>query len=130
MARRLEKEYLAYDTTSVSSYSKSLKVVQYGYNKEHDPLPQLNLALVFGERSRLPVYYRSLPGNIPEVKTLQKAMSDQDHFKHHTLQEALDELDIIECIEQPGKRKRISEMTQKQCDLYEVFGVTPPNSLV
>lgn len=371
VARRLEKEYLAYDTTSVSSYSKCLKVVQYGYNKEHDPLPQLNLALVFGERSRLPVYYRSLPGNIPDVKTLQellcslhflefprqvklvmdrgfyssqninecyrkhlkfllatkmslklvkevweekrqtmitrshysakhelyvdthlfswdytaikprsqdlieerkrlylhlyfndqravddrksfhsfldkleeelktgsrnpehevsyakyfqvketprrgiqitplqkaitekeqnygyfalisndikdpieaieiyrakdlvekafgnlkerlnlrrtsvsseenlegklfvqfialtllsylqKAMSDHDQFTHYTLQEALDELDIIECIEQPGKRKRVSEMTQKQYDLYEVFGVTPPNSLV
>jgi hypothetical protein len=61
---------------------------------------------------------------------LQKAMRDKDQFRYYTLQEALDELDVIECIEQPGKRRRISEMTQKQMDLYEVFGVTPPTSLV
>jgi len=30
--RRLESEFLAYDTTSISSYSKSLKQVQYGFN--------------------------------------------------------------------------------------------------
>jgi transposase len=371
VTRHLEQEYLFYDTTSISSYSKSLKRVKYGYNKEQDPLPQINLALVMGERSRLPVYYRSLPGNISDVKTLkellsslgflklpgqvklvmdrgfysqeniqacyhqhlkfliagktslkltkevlarkcktmitrshyhpeqelymdtqllswdfteikprsgetvevskrlylhlyfndqravddrqsfhrmldgleqelrngvrvpehetayaryfevnetpkrgiqlryrqeaitakeqdygyfvllsndikdpvealeiyrakdtvekafgnlkerlnlrrtsvsseenlegklfvqfialtllsylQKAMRDKDQFKYYTLQEALDELDVIECIEQPGKRRRISEMTQKQLDLYEVFGVTPPTSLV
>ena len=59
--RRLEKEFLAYDTTSISSYSTSLKQVRYGMNKENDTLPQINLALLFGESSRLPVYYRKLP---------------------------------------------------------------------
>jgi len=74
--RRLETEYLAYDTTSISSYSKSLKLVKYGHNKDHDPLPQINLALLFGEASQLPVYFRKLPGNIADVKTLQKLLSD------------------------------------------------------
>lgn len=74
--RRLEKEFLAYDTTSVSSYSKSLKQVKYGINKDHDHLPQLNLALLFGETSRLPVYYRKLPGNISDVKTIQNLLAD------------------------------------------------------
>jgi hypothetical protein len=31
--RRAEKEYWAYDTTSISSYSKGLKQVRYGHNK-------------------------------------------------------------------------------------------------
>jgi hypothetical protein len=39
---RTEQEYLAYDTTSISSYSQGLKQVKYGKNKEHDDLPQLN----------------------------------------------------------------------------------------
>ncbi len=47
--RRLEKEFWAYDTTSLSSYSETLKQVQFGFNKEHDRLPQLNVALVFGK---------------------------------------------------------------------------------
>lgn len=79
-ARRLEEEYLAYDTTSISSYSKTLKQVRYGHNKENDYLPQINLALVFGESSRLPVYYRKLPGNIADVKTVTKLLSDIDYL--------------------------------------------------
>ena len=34
--RRLEQEFWAYDTTTLSSYSETLKQVQYGHNKEHD----------------------------------------------------------------------------------------------
>ena len=79
--RRLEKEFLAYDTNSISSYSKLLKQVEYGLNKDHDPLPQINLALLFGEKSGLPVYFRKLPGNIADVKTIQNMLSDVDFLK-------------------------------------------------
>jgi transposase len=74
--RRMETEYLAYDTTSISSYSTMLKQVRYGRNKDHDPLPQINLALLFGQDSRLPVYYRKLPGNISDVSTIKNLLAD------------------------------------------------------
>ena len=74
--RRSEKEYLAFDTTSISSYSELLKQAKYGKNKDGDALPQINLALLYGEKSRLPVYYRKLPGNIPDVKTIQHLLKD------------------------------------------------------
>ena len=74
--RRSEKEYWAYDITSISSYSQGLRQVQYGKNKEDDRLPQLNLALVFGETSNLPFYYRKLAGNIPDSKTLKHLLAD------------------------------------------------------
>ncbi|MCL2767178.1 MAG: IS1634 family transposase [Synergistaceae bacterium] len=74
--RRLEREYWVYDTTSFSSYSEALRQVQYGYNKEDDRLPQFNLALVFGEQSNLPFYYRKLAGNIPDVKTVKVLLTD------------------------------------------------------
>ncbi len=76
--RRTEKEYWAYDITSISSYSEALRQVQYGRNKEHDALPQINLALVFGETSHLPFYYRKLAGNIPDVKTIKNLLADLD----------------------------------------------------
>jgi transposase len=79
--RRLEKEYLVYDTTSISSYSKSLKQVKYGYNKDHDPLPQINLALLFGEETRMPVYYRKLAGHIADVKTVRNLLADIEFLK-------------------------------------------------
>jgi hypothetical protein len=39
--RRSEKEYLAYDTTSISSYSELIAHVRYGKNKDGDTLPQV-----------------------------------------------------------------------------------------
>ena len=76
--RRVEDEYWAYDSTSISSYSETLAQVQYGKNKEDDKLPQLNLLLVFGEKSGLPFYYRKLAGNIPDSKTVKHLLEDLD----------------------------------------------------
>ncbi len=76
--RLTEKEFWAYDITSISSYSECLRQVQYGRNKEHDTLPQLNLALVFGETSNLPFYYRKLAGNIPDSKTIKNLLANLD----------------------------------------------------
>lgn len=78
--RRCEKEYLAYDTTSISSYSELISHVKYGKNKDGDQLPQVNLALIFGQESMLPVYYRKLPGNITDVKTVRKLLKDIDYM--------------------------------------------------
>lgn len=78
--RRVEDEYWAYDSTSISSYSETLRQAQYGKNKENDRLPQINLLLVFGEKSGLPFYYRKLAGNIPDVKTVKTLLEGLDIF--------------------------------------------------
>jgi transposase len=84
--RRLEKEFLAFDTTSISSYSQLIKQVKYGKNKEGDARPQINLALLLGESSGLPAYYRKLPGNVSDVKLMRQLIKDLsflsiDHVK-------------------------------------------------
>jgi hypothetical protein len=71
-----DSEHLVYDITSISSYSELLRHVRYGNNKSGEPLPQLNLALVFGQSSMMPVYYRTLPGNVTDVTTLRKLLRD------------------------------------------------------
>jgi transposase len=76
--RRIAEEYWAYDSTSISSYSETLRQIQYGKNKENDRLPQLNLLLVFGEKSGLPFYYRKLAGNIPDSKTVNHLLGELD----------------------------------------------------
>lgn len=90
VARQTEDSYWFYDTTSISSYSKKLRQVQYGYNKEEDSLAQLNLALLFGSESRLPVLYRPLSGNIPDAKILQWLMSLFDNITDRPIQLVLD----------------------------------------
>jgi transposase len=77
---KADAEFWAYDTTSISSYSEGLRQVQYGYNKENDLLAQLNLAIVYGESSNLPFYYRKLAGNIPDAKTLTHLLADLEQL--------------------------------------------------
>lgn len=88
--RRVEQEYWAYDTTSISSYSKCLRQVRYGINKDHDLLPQINLALLFGEKSNLPFYYRKLSGNIPDVKTVKNLLADMDYLGYSKVKLVMD----------------------------------------
>lgn len=88
--RRIEKEYWAFDITSISSYSETLKQVKNGQNKEHDRLSQINLALLFGEESGLPFYYRKLPGNITDVKTVKQLMAEFDVMGYKKVSVILD----------------------------------------
>ena len=57
---------------------------------------------------------------------IDKVMYDQDLYKSYTLTELLDELDVIECYSYPGHTEKIGEMTKKQKELYEAFGVPLP----
>jgi hypothetical protein len=43
-------------------------------------------------------------------------------FKKYTIQEVLDELDVIECFQQPGSREFLGEVTSKQKKLFEDLG--------
>ena len=88
--RRVEKEYWAYDSTSISSRSDTLRQVKYGKNKDDDHLPQNNLALVFGEESRLPFYYRKLAGNVPDVKTIQELLRELDVLGYEKVKLVMD----------------------------------------
>ncbi|MDK2866958.1 MAG: hypothetical protein PWP38_1273, partial [Clostridiales bacterium] len=88
--RRIEKEYWAFDITSISSYSETLSQVKKGRNKEHDRLPQINLALLFGEESGLPFYYRKLAGNITDVKTVKQLMNEFDVMGYKKVRVVLD----------------------------------------
>ena len=88
--RRAEKEYWAYDSTSISSRSETLRQVKYGKNKDDDHLPQINLALVFGEKSKLPFYYRKLAGNVPDVKTIQELLRELDVLGYEKIKLVMD----------------------------------------
>jgi hypothetical protein len=64
-------EYLAYDVMSVSSYSQGIESLEWGYNRDREALPQINLGMYYGEESRLPLYYRIYPGSIPDKAHLK-----------------------------------------------------------
>lgn len=74
MKNVLEDDYLCYDITSVSSYSELNEYIKYGHNRDNEKLPQLNLAMLFGQNSGLPVYFERMPGNITDVTTLNNLL--------------------------------------------------------
>lgn len=74
----LEEDYLCYDITSVSSYARHNEYTQYGYNRDGESLEQINLAMLFGQNSQLPAYYRRMPGNISDVATLKTTVRSLD----------------------------------------------------
>ena len=88
--RRAETEFLFYDSTSVSSYSEQLKQVKYSKNKDGDHLPQINLALLLGQNSGLPVYYRKLPGNITDVMTITNLLAGVEYLDLKTTKIVMD----------------------------------------
>ncbi|GHV42161.1 hypothetical protein FACS1894187_24250 [Synergistales bacterium] len=72
---RKEQEYLALDITSISSYSELISDVEWGYNRDGEDLPQVNLCLLLGETSRLPVFQTIYSGSIKDVSTLKSTLS-------------------------------------------------------
>jgi transposase len=57
---------------------------------------------------------------------IKKAMDDNNLFKDYTMQEMLDELDIIEYFQEPGKRHHLGEITSRQKQFYECMKVETP----
>ena len=79
LARRHgEGDRLFYDTTSISSYSEALAQVRRGRNKDRVPLPQMNLAMLVGHGSGMPLYYRRVAGNVADVSTVKTLIRDME----------------------------------------------------
>ena len=68
---RSEAEYLALDITSTSSYSEQIESVEWGYNRDGENLPQINICLLMGYQSRYPIYQSVYGGSLKDVTTLQ-----------------------------------------------------------
>ena len=81
-AKKYKKNsFIIFDITSFSSYSKKLELVEYGYNRDKEKLPQINFGVIYGEPYSLPLFYDRYPGSIPDVKTLQNMVEYLDRLK-------------------------------------------------
>jgi transposase len=71
---RSEKEFLTMDITSISSWSELIEDVEWGYNRDHDNLPQINLCLLVGLDSRLPIFHTYYSGSLKDVSTFEASL--------------------------------------------------------
>ena len=68
-------EALYYDVTSISSYSTNIDYVEWGYNRDKEKLPQVNLGLIYSQKHALPIYYAIHQGSIVDVNTLKNKIT-------------------------------------------------------
>lgn len=85
-----EDDHLCYDITSISSYCESNAYIRHGYNRDGDQLAQLNLAVMFGQNSGLPLYFQDLPGSINDVKTLNNLLKTIKELSNKPLSYVMD----------------------------------------
>src|SRR3990167_7641282 len=53
MDKIISDDYLCYDITSISSYAESNQFIRYEHNRDKEQLPQLNLAMLYGQKEHL-----------------------------------------------------------------------------
>lgn len=71
---------LFFDISSISSYSTNISFIEWGYNRDKENLPQLNIGMVFCEDKKLPVNYCLYPGSIVDVSTLKNCKKYLTNF--------------------------------------------------
>ena len=79
-----------YDITSFSSYSTKNEFVEWGYNRDKENLPQINLGMVCCQKTGLPFFYNIFPGSIVDVKTIKNFLKYLKIFDLHDLMLVLD----------------------------------------
>lgn len=69
-------EHILMDMTAIHSKSKEMSLNHVGYNSQGNCDPQANLLLLFSQTQHEPVYYRLLPGNIRDVKSVKLSLKE------------------------------------------------------
>jgi transposase len=69
-----DKAILAYDSTTISTYSQNQIEARYGYNKDDDGLKTIKYLALYSIETRQPVAFTKQPGNLPDVITIENAL--------------------------------------------------------
>lgn len=69
-----DRAILAYDSTTVSTYSENQIEARYGYNKDDDGLKTIKYLALYSIETRQPVAFTKQPGNLPDVITIENAL--------------------------------------------------------
>ncbi len=66
---------LAYDSSTISTYSENQNEARYGFNKAHNGLKTIKLLTLYSIENRQPVAFAKQPGNLPDVTSITNAIN-------------------------------------------------------
>jgi transposase len=72
----LNNDTVCYDVTSMSSYSKTMVDVEFGYNRDGDDLAQFNIGMFCCETSKIPLYYNRYNGSLNDKSNLAYVLAN------------------------------------------------------
>ena len=70
-----EDKSLIFDISSISSYSRDNKYVERGYNRDHERLEQINIALISTYHSNTPLWCTELPGSMSDQIVIEYVLN-------------------------------------------------------
>lgn len=80
---------LAVDSTTRAAYGSSLAEIRMGRSKERIIRPQTVEVVAYDLQQHLPVYFRTLQGNVPDSRTLETIVRDLHGHARGSLQEVV-----------------------------------------
>ena len=73
-ARIGKSPVLAFDSTTISTYSENQSEARRGFNKDGDGLNTIKLLTLYSVKSREPLAFAKQPGNIPDVISIESTL--------------------------------------------------------
>jgi transposase len=73
-----DSDKVLYDLTSISYYGAGINAADWGYNRDHESLPQVNYALLCIRGTGMPLFAWPLTGSISDVSTLENTLEFLD----------------------------------------------------
>ena len=69
-----DRAVLAYDSTTISTYSSGIPEARRGFNKAHDGLDTVKLLTLYSIETRQPVAFTKASGNLPDVIMIENVL--------------------------------------------------------
>ena len=66
---------LAFDSTTISTYSENQSEARRGFNKDGDGLNTIKLLTLYSVKGREPLAFTKQPGNVPDVISIENTLS-------------------------------------------------------
>ncbi len=134
-AIRAARKYIGYFALITNEKMTSMEALHLYRRKDVVEKAFGNLKERLNMRRMLVSSERSLEGKLFAefialilVSHLDNKMRTSQLYSKYSMHLLLDKLNIIECYEYPSSRLKLGELLDKQVEIYNALGVTPPSS--
>lgn len=79
-ARLSRAPVIAFDSTTISTYSECQSEARHGFNKDHDGLPTIKLLTLYSVKDSEPIAFAKQSGNIPDVIAIDNVLEQLKCF--------------------------------------------------